>query len=70
MNCYDCARGRVSETATGVCRHCGAGICAEHTIEDEVVVTKTVVMAREVPLPLKARKLLCTVCHQALSQPK
>lgn len=70
MNCFDCAGERVSETATGICRHCGAGICAEHTVENEVTVTKTVVMAREVPLPLKARRMLCRVCHNALSQPK
>lgn len=30
MNCYACAEQARTETAVGMCRHCGAGLCREH----------------------------------------
>jgi len=75
MLCYECSLEGVVREAIGFCRHCSAGLCAEHAhIESDTVR----VMRRyqtfgtiqeKVELPLKARKLLCSLCRQALHQP-
>lgn len=31
MNCYVCATQDGVEPAVAICRHCGAGLCLEHT---------------------------------------
>jgi hypothetical protein len=33
MQCFECARKREVTPALSVCRHCGAGLCLEHTYE-------------------------------------
>lgn len=33
MDCFECARNGQAAPAVSVCRHCGAGLCLEHTYE-------------------------------------
>jgi hypothetical protein len=68
MNCYDCSRESVDKPAVAVCNVCSAGICRTHLVETDRPVTATRLLNREVELPLRARKLLCHKCSQALQQ--
>lgn len=70
MYCFECLRDDFEEPAAGICHHCGGGVCLKHLVETEVTVTKTVPLGREVPLPIKARRIFCRVCREALTQPK
>jgi len=31
MNCYECAKEGIEAAAVGICDHCGAGLCLEHS---------------------------------------
>ena len=33
MNCFECAKSNDTVPATGVCRHCGVGLCLDHLVE-------------------------------------
>ena len=35
MNCYDCARESVDNSAVAVCSVCSAGICRKHLVETD-----------------------------------
>jgi hypothetical protein len=69
MNCYDCSRESVANPAVAVCNVCSAGICRKHLLETDRAVTVTRLMNRVEELPLKARKLVCNKCSQAVQQP-
>jgi hypothetical protein len=68
MNCYDCFRESVTNLAVAVCNVCSAGICSKHLVETDRAVTVTRLLNRVEELPLKARKLVCNKCSQALHQ--
>jgi hypothetical protein len=69
MNCYDCSRESVASPAVAVCDVCSAGICRKHLVETDRAITVTRLLNRAEELPLKARKLMCHTCAQALQQP-
>jgi hypothetical protein len=70
MNCYVCSHENTDRVAVGLCHHGPAGICTEHAIEMSSDVTTTYILNRNVMLPIKARRLLCHVCKNALEQPR
>lgn len=70
MNCYVCDEQEKSREAVGLCHHCSAGLCHEHTFVRPRSVITIVPLNREVALPIKARELLCPVCKAALEQPR
>ena len=69
MNCYDCSRESLDNPAVAVCNVCSAGICRKHLVETDRAVTVTRLLNRVEELPLRARKLLCNQCSQAVQQP-
>ena len=70
MNWYVCDEQEKSREAMVVCHHCSAGLCHEHTFAVPRSVMIIAPLNREVPLPIKARELLCPVCKEALEQPR
>lgn len=74
MLCYECSVNGVSTEAVALCSHCAAGLCAEHAHAEADVVRSFRphsifgTVKQVVELPIRARKLLCNVCRQALHQ--
>ena len=68
MNCYECSTTNHRQEAIGICHHCSVGVCPGHSTVVTDPVTMTVLVARPVVLPVKARLLLCNVCLAALEQ--
>jgi hypothetical protein len=70
MHCYECLQNNVTREAVGLCHHCSAALCAEHTWVVDDPVTGGVPLVRTVVLPKPARLLLCGTCKAALEQPR
>ena len=70
MNCDDCSRSGVEQVAVASCRHCSAGLCARHVVEEGQAVTTQLPINRVVELPVTVRRLLCKTCGDALRQPR
>jgi hypothetical protein len=70
MNCYDCYKDGEEQAAVGSCRNCSAGLCGRHVVEESQAVTTEMLINRVVELPLRARRLLCKTCADALAQPR
>lgn len=70
MNCYPCMLLNCERPAIGLCDQCSAGLCIDHAIDAGHIVTTVVPLGRIVELPLKARRLVCEICKQALEQPR
>ncbi|MFS8097381.1 DUF2180 family protein [Lentzea alba] len=64
MNCYDCAIENQTTTATAVCRHCGAAVCAEHAHVIAEAFRHFSGMGPADRLPL-ARRISCGTCYHA-----
>ena len=56
--------------AVGSCRNCSAALCGRHVVEESQAVTTQALMNRVVELPVRARRLLCKTCADALGQPR
>jgi hypothetical protein len=69
MNCYNCSLAGVEQVAVASCRHCSAGLCTRHVVEESQAVTTEMLINRVVELPVRARRLLCLTCGEALRQP-
>jgi hypothetical protein len=64
MNCYECLSDQRATPAVGVCRHCGAGLCATHVrIRSNQV--QGAASPGKVTHEHSARKLLCGTCLRA-----
>ena len=70
MNCYDCSLAGIEQVAVASCRHCSAGLCARHVVEESQAVTTQGLINRVLELPVRARRLLCKTCADALGQPR
>ena len=68
MLCYECSLAGNRRDAVGSCHFCSAGLCAEHADVISEELGKSVPIVKTVPLPRKARRLLCTTCRAALEQ--
>lgn len=68
MLCYECSKVGRNQDAVGLCHHCSAALCREHSqiVADPVTITYPV--AKAVVLPLQARLFLCETCLAALEQ--
>jgi hypothetical protein len=68
MHCLDCySDGRQTPTI-GVCRQCGAAVCAQHVQLCEQFLTCTKPVSRTVAVEQPVRRVLCRTCsaaHQA-----
>jgi len=40
MQCYMCAKASKQTEAVGICIVCGMGLCMEHAIRDDTVLTQ------------------------------
>ena len=69
MDCYPCLQAGITQEAAGLCRHCSAGLCADHICAVEDSITLNHPFATSSVLPKKARILLCSTCKAALEQP-
>jgi hypothetical protein len=68
MECYQCLQNGINRDAVGLCHHCSAALCSEHTCEVEDPITIKHATAPSTVLPRKARILLCATCKSALDQ--
>jgi hypothetical protein len=68
MLCYECSQIGRNQDAVGLCHHCSAALCHEHSRIVADPVTTTYPIYKTVILPLRARLLLCETCLVALSQ--
>jgi hypothetical protein len=68
MLCYECSKVGRSQDAVGLCHHCSAALCREHSRIVADPVTTTYPIAKAVVLPLQARLFLCETCLAALEQ--
>jgi hypothetical protein len=68
MQCYECLQNNLTREAVGLCHHCSAALCAEHTSVIADPVTAIYPMTLRVVLPKYARLLLCGTCKAALGQ--
>ncbi|MFE0100381.1 DUF2180 family protein [Streptomyces sp. NPDC059009] len=66
MKCYDCAHAGQSVDAVAVCRHCGSGMCVAHVAVAGEEVRHLTGMGLSHG-PRAARRMTCTVCHEAES---
>lgn len=65
MNCLDCNLAGVAAAAIGICRDCGAGVCATHATVRDHHLTRTVTINRLIPVEPPARVVRCHVCTAA-----
>lgn|GEM_PF-3424009 len=66
VNCLDCTGdGHRDRPAVGTCRHCGAGVCADHVVVVEDRLTRIELLNRVVAVEPPARRLRCHRCHTA-----
>jgi hypothetical protein len=66
--CYECSKVGRNQHAIGLCHHCSAALCREHSRIVADPVTATYPIAKTVVLPLQARLFLCETCLAALEQ--
>lgn len=70
MQCYMCAKAGKQTEAVGICIVCGMGLCMEHAIRDDVVLTATGQNVwAHTQEPIRLPRILCLECKQALEQP-
>jgi hypothetical protein len=70
MECFECRRLGAQRAAVGLCHHCSAGLCAEHAVVVERGIQAQFPINQVVTLPKRTRELLCSVCKEALAQPR
>ena len=68
MLCYECCQAGKSSEAVGICHHCSAALCWNHTCTVDDPVTASYPVAKTVALPKHARLVLCETCMAALEQ--
>ena len=68
MLCYECSKAGRSQDAVGICHHCSAALCRQHSRIIADPVTTSYPIAKTVVLPLQARLFLCETCLAALEQ--
>lgn len=70
MQCYECAKKGIEKAAVAVCNHCSVGLCLDHAVVAERSVTVHRPISKIEVLPVKAQRVLCRVCQEALEQPR
>ncbi|WP_411130019.1 DUF2180 family protein [Streptomyces sp. x-19] len=63
MHCLECRLARMTSTAVGVCRGCGAGVCGNHVHTATVPVRRGPVLGP--PPEAVVRQVLCPACALA-----
>ena len=67
MNCYDCNSLGLTSPALAVCHDCGAGVCAEHTMEAFHHLTRIFSVNLEVRVEPPQRRIRCQTCAAAVT---
>lgn len=71
MICYVCAQQGNDAPAAAICIACGAGLCPEHLVREELPMWREVNAGPGTvrhKLPVTRPRILCTECHHALNQ--
>jgi len=70
MHCYECCKNGTKRDAVGICHHCSAALCEDHTTVTEDPITAVYPVVKTVVLPKRARLFLCQTCKEAIEQPR
>ncbi|MGC4939985.1 DUF2180 family protein [Kribbella sp. DT2] len=65
MECHECQATQQVSPASAICSHCGAAVCADHTVAISESLTCTRPIAQQITVTPPARRLLCPVCALA-----
>ena len=66
MNCYDCAQSELTTPAIAVCHDCGAGVCADHAIPGQNILTVVRAINTQTLVDPPQRRIWCQTCAAAI----